>query len=132
MDFTFSKRRKRLTKKFSGEETVTSATSQPAEGIPGVLHRASPNPKWSITCTVRVFEGPSGSQYLQITKETVIIPQTRIRQRSFKLENSPETCTMHCGTSDDRSVQLNFMCTFGCQVVTYSEEATISDLQLQI
>lgn len=41
--------------------------------------------------------------------------------------HSPETCTMHRGSSVQRSVQLNFSCTLGCQVETYSKEATISD-----
>lgn len=43
--------------------------------------------------------------------------------------NSPESCTMHRGSIVQRSVQLNFLCTLGCQVETYSKEATISDFQ---
>lgn len=85
-----------LTLNCSREETVTSATSQPAEEGPDVRQSASPNTSLPITCTVRVFEGPWGSQYLQTWKETVNIPQVRSKQRSclWRTHQKRAQCTV--------------------------------------
>lgn len=53
-----------LTRNLTGEDTVTSATSQPEEGASDRCQSASPCSSFCSMCTERPLEDPAGNQYL--------------------------------------------------------------------
>lgn len=66
------------------KDTVTSATSQPKEGPPDRLQSALPSSPFCITCTLRMSEGPSESQYLQVSNITANSPSDSSEQKGCK------------------------------------------------
>lgn len=71
--------RKQLTWNSPGDDTVTSATSQPEEGAPDRCQSAADSSPLRTTCTPRVLEVSPGSQYLNIQKNITLSlwPQCR-------------------------------------------------------
>lgn len=89
--------KKQLTRNSAGEDTVTSATSQPEEGAPDRCQSASVSPPLHSTCTPRMLEDPAGNQYLNISSRTLNSPSDNsVSLCVLAALDSPEAYTYLC------------------------------------
>lgn len=104
--------KERLTWNCAGEDTVTSATCQPKEGAPDRLQSASPRSPLRITCTLRMLEGPSESQYLRISKLTANSPSDNSERKGcmWWQRYTHQKRTHSCVSDDNRGVSSWAVC----------------------
>lgn len=99
-----------LTWNFTGEDTVTSATSQPVEGAPDRCQSASPCSPLHSTCTARMLEDPAGNQYLTKCSRYILksLSDNSVYMCVMTALNSPEANTFLCSWGQLGCEQLSY------------------------